>query len=121
VTEPHRQSQPWGEFFLPKLKGLEWTWRRWLLVAFSVLAFIDSVTVPLSQWADRRGEGMVFLILGFRAASRGQLPLSVVIAGGCLTVLSAASSHGLLKSRSVVWTPTMIILMVMVVFWGRRK
>lgn len=55
-----------------------------LLLAFAVSLFADSFIVPLSRDVDpgRAGDGMLFLILGFRAASKSELPLSVVVAGG---------------------------------------
>lgn len=111
------------ETLLPKWKGVQWTWERWLVLAFAISMFADSFLVPFSHNADpgRAGDGLLFLILSFRAASRNELPLSVVVAAGCLAALTLALNHGLLKSPSLVWTPIAIVLLVFVMFWGRRK
>ena len=85
--------------------------------------FVDSFLVPLSRDVDpgRAGDGMLFLILGFRAASRSELPLSVVVAGGCLTALAIALNHGLLETPRFLWTTVGICLIAFVMFWGRRR
>jgi hypothetical protein len=118
-----KDPETWGEFFLPKWKGVKWTWKRWLLLAFAISMFVDSFIVPFSRDIDpgRSGDGMLFLILGFRAASSSELPLSVVVAGGCLILLTLALNHGQLRSPSLIWTPIAVALLVFVVFWGRRK
>jgi hypothetical protein len=113
----------WGERFLPKWKGVEWTPRRWLLFAFALSLFVDSLFVPLSLDVDpgRAGDEMLFLILGFRAASRSELPLPVVVAGGCLTALALALNQGQLKTPSFLWAVVAIFLIAFVMFWGRRR
>jgi hypothetical protein len=118
-----KDPESWGEKFLPKWKGVEWTRRRWLLLAFALSLFVDSFLVPFSRDVDpgRSGDGMLFLILGFRAASRSELPTSVVVAGGCLTVLVLALNHGLQRTPSFLWVPIAIFLLVFVMFWGRRR
>jgi hypothetical protein len=59
---------------------------------------------PISRDVDpgRAGEGVLFLILGFRAVSRSELPISVVMAGTCLAAISASLNHGLLRSPSLI-------------------
>lgn len=113
----------WGETLLPKWRGIQWTWGRGLLLAFAISLFVDSFLVPLSRDVDpgRAGDGVLFLILGFRAASRSDLPPSVVLAGGCLAALTLALNHGLLNSPSWIWTPIAIFLIVVVMFWGRGR
>jgi len=118
-----KDPEGWAERLLPKWRSVEWTGRRWLLLAFALSLFVDSFLVPLSRDVDpgRAGDGMLFLILGFRAASRSELPLSVVFAGGCLTALALALNHGLLKTPGFVWTVVALFLLAFVMFWGRWK
>jgi hypothetical protein len=119
-----KNPESWGETFLPKMIAVPWTWKRWLLFAFAMSMFVDSFLVPFSRDVDpgRSGDGMLFLILGFRAASRSELPLSVVISGGCLAALTLALNHGFLKSPISYWTlGAIVILLLVVMFWGRRK
>lgn len=117
-----KDPESWGEKFLPRWKGVEWTPRRWLLLAFGLAAFVDSFLVPVSRDVDpgRAGDGMLFLILGFRAASRSGLPLSVVFAGGGLAALALALNHGLLETPRFLWAIVGIFLIAFVLFWGRR-
>ena len=118
-----RDQESWGEKFLPKWKGVEWTRQRWLLLAFALSLFVDSFLVPFSRDLDpgRAGDGMLFLILGFRAASRSELPLSVVVAGGCLAALALALNHGLPETPRLLWAIVGIFLIAFVMFWGRGK
>lgn len=111
-----------GEKFLARWKGVAWTPRRWLLLAFGLSAFVDSFLVPLSRDVDpgRAGDGILFLILGFRAASRSELPVSVVVAGGCLTALALALNHGLREPR-FLWAIIAIFLIAFLMFWGRGR
>jgi hypothetical protein len=113
----------WGEKLLPKWRGVEWTRSRWLLLAFALSLFADSFLVPLSRDVDpgRAGDGMLFLILGFRAASRSELPLSVVVAGGCLTALALALNHGMRETPRFLWAIVGIFLIAFVMFGGRRR
>jgi hypothetical protein len=66
----------------------------------------------------RSGEGMLFLIIGFRALSRSELLTSVVIMGTCLAALTSGMNHGLLKAQNWVWMGTVFFLLAMVMFWG---
>ena len=123
MTQPIKAPQYWGKFFLPSWKGVRWTWKRWLLLAFAIAMLVDSFLVPFYGPVDPGGSGagILFLILGFRASSRRKLPTSVVIAGGCTAALTWTLNHRLLKSPSVVWTPLDFLLVLYVVFWGRRR
>lgn len=118
-----KDPETWATFFLPKFRQARWTWRRWLLLAFAISMFVDSFLVPFYGSVDPGGSGagMLFLILGFRASSRRSIPTSVVVAGGGAAALTWALNQGLLKSPSMVWTPTLILLVLFVVFWGRGK
>lgn len=118
-----KDPEGWGEKFLPRWRGVKWTRRRLFLLAFAFSLFVDSFLVPFSRDVDpgRAGDGMLFLILGFRAASTSELPLSVVIAGGCLTALTLVLNHVVQKAPSFVWAPVAIFLLAFVMFWGRRK
>jgi chromate transport protein ChrA len=115
--------QAWETVFLPKWENKQWTWRMVFLLCIAVFLLIDSFLVPFSRNLDpgRSGEGIIFLIIGFRAVSNGKLPISVVIMGTCLAVLVACMNHRLLESPSVIWTPLGILLMVLVMFWGRGR
>src|SRR5277367_5771075 len=112
----------WKDVLLPKQKKKQWTWQMIFLFCVAGLVFIDSFFVPFSQNLDpgRSGEGMLFLILGFRAASRRELPTPVMIMGTLLAGLTSAMNHGLLKSPSWIWTPIMFLLLAVVLLWGRR-
>jgi LPXTG-motif cell wall-anchored protein len=118
-----KDPQSWREKLLPRWRGVEWTPRRWLLLAFGLAAFVDSFLVPIPRDVDpgRAGDGMLFLILGFRAASRSKLPLSVVVAGGCLTALAIALNHGVRETPRFLWAILGILLIAFVMFWGRRR
>jgi hypothetical protein len=117
------KPENWGEFFLPKWKGVKWTWKRWLFFAFAICAFVDQFFVPFYRGPDPggSGDGMLFLILGFRVVSRSELPPSVVVAGGCLVGITLALNHGQLKSARLFLLPIVVALLVFVMFWGRRK
>ena len=116
-------SQRREQFLLPKWEKVHWTWQRVFLLAVAVLVFADSLIVPSSPSLDpgRSGAGMLFLILGFRAVSRGELPTSVAVLGAALAALVSCMNHGLLRSPSLVWTPLAILLLALVAFWGRGK
>jgi hypothetical protein len=113
----------WGGAFLPKPNRVEWTLRRWLLLAFAIAMLVDSFIVPFYGPVDPGGSGagMLFLILGFRASSKRKLPASVVVAGGCAAALTWALNHRFLKSPSAVWTSLDFALVLFVVFWGRGR
>lgn len=117
------RAQQWKKFFLPKWEPIKWTWTKKSLLVIAVFSLVDSLFVPISRDVDpgRASEGILFLILGFRAVSRSELPISVLIAGGCLAALVAALNHRLITSPSLVWTPVALILLAFVMLWGRRK
>ena len=108
---------------LPSWQVVQWTWKRIALFVVAFLSFVDSFFVPVSRNVDpgRSSEGILFLILGFRAASRSEPPLSVLVAGCCLAALVAALNHRLLASPSWLWTPIGFLLLAFVMFWGRRR
>ena len=93
------------------------------LLCVAVFSVIDSLFVPSTRDLDpgRSGESVLFLIIGFRAVSRSELPTSVVVMGAFLAALVSAMNHGLLKSPSLLWTVITLGLVAMVMFWGRRK
>src|SRR5579864_9141842 len=92
------------------------------LLCVAVVVFIDSCFVPFNEHLDPggSGEGALFLILGFRAASRRELPTPVMLIGTLLAGLTMGMNHGLLKSPGWVWTPIACLLLLVVLFWGRR-
>jgi hypothetical protein len=116
-----KPQRAWEKIFLPRWEKTEWTWRRIFLLSVAVILLIDSFFVPFSRHLDpgRSGEGILFLIVGFRAASKSELPISVVVMGTCLAALAISMNHGLLKSPSLVWTSLAILLTALVFFWGR--
>lgn len=93
------------------------------LLGIAILAFVDSLIIPYSASLDpgRSGEGMLFLILGFRAVSRSEPPTSVIVAGAALAALVSCMNHGVVRSPSPFWTPLVILLLVLVLLWGRGK
>lgn len=109
-----------GGFFLPRWKGVQWTWKRWLLLGLATLPFIDQFLMPVSRWDQSRGEGVLFLILGFRAAARSEPPPAVLIAGGCLVALGVATGHGFIREVSPVWTPIEFALLLFIFLSWRR-
>jgi len=118
VSERH-----WQKMLRPSWSTTRWTWSRISLLVFAVFSLVDSLFVPMSRDVDpgRASEGILFLILTFRAASRMELPVSVLVAGGCLAALVAALNHGLIRSPSLIWTPVAFALLVFVLVWGRRR
>lgn len=113
----------WGNTFLPKPKYPRMTWNRWLMLVFAAALFVDQFFVPFHGKVDPggAGDGMLFLIVAFRAVSKSSLPLSVVFAGGLLAALALTMNHGLFASPSWAWTPVGIFLILVVMFWHRRQ
>lgn len=115
-----------GEFFLPKWKRWtksEWTWQRTSLLTVALLAFADSWSIPPYRNIDpgASAEGILFLIVGFRAVSKSEAPSTlVVIASALLLGLTSGMNHELLKSPSPIWTPIAIALLCFVMFWRRK-
>jgi hypothetical protein len=118
-----KPEQKWKRFFLPKWEKRQWTWKMILLLCVAVFSAIDSLFVPFARDLDpgRSGESILFLIIGFRAVSRSELPASVVVMGACLAALVSAMNHGLLKSPSLLWTVIAFGLLAMVMLWGRGE
>ena len=116
-----KTQRTWERILLPRLEKTQWTWNRIFLLCVAVFLFVDQLFIPASRNVDpgRSGEGILFLIVGFRAVSGRKLPISVVIAGTCLAALTSSANHGLLKSPSLAWTSLGILLMVFVMFWNR--
>ena len=116
-------QRTWGRTLLPRLEKKQWTWKMIFLLCVAVFLFVDSFFVPTSRNLDpgRSGEGILFLIIGFRAVSGRKLPISVVIVGTCLAALTSSLNHGLLKSPSWVWTSLGLLLVVFVMFWNRGE
>lgn len=109
----------WQKTLLPRWLATRWRWGKISLLGIAVFSLADSIFVPISREVDpgRSSEGILFLILTFRAASRTELPVSVLVAGGCLAALVAALNHRLIQSPSVLWTPLTILLLVFVMVW----
>ena len=120
---PVKITQRWRDFFLPKREKIQWTWQRVSLLVIAILVFVDSLIVPYSPRLDpgRSGAGLLFLILVFRAESRSKLPTAVVVIGTLLALLVSCMNHGLLRSPRLVWTPLGILLLLLVMIWGRGK
>lgn len=105
---------------LPSFRRIRWTWRRWLLLGLAIVPFVDQFLIPISLWDDRRGEGMLFLILTFRAMASAEPPLAVAAACACLVALSAAMGHGVVREVSPVWTPIAFGLLIFIVLTWRK-
>ncbi len=115
-----QEPQSWGPSFLPRFRGLRWTWRRWALLAFAVVSFCDQFFIPTPRWDDSSGQGMLFLILGFRAVAAAEPPLVVLVAGGCQVALMTGISHGIVPEVSPVWTPIAFGLLIFILLTWRR-
>ncbi len=109
--------------YIPRWPSIHWTWGRISLLAFALFSLVDSLFIPMSRDVDpgRASEGILFLILTFRAASRFELPMPVLIAGGCLSVLVSALNHRLMTSPSLIWTPAALVLLAIVILWDRVR
>src|ERR1700688_1769884 len=109
-----KNAGAWQEIALPRWAQRRWTWRNIFLLAVSVFLFVDSFLVPISRDVDpgRSGEGIIFLIVAFRAVSSSELPISVLVMGTCLAALASSMNHRMLKSPSLIWTSIGIVLMV---------
>jgi hypothetical protein len=112
----------WKEFFLPKWQKRRWTARMIFLLSVAVFSAVDSFFIPISRDLDpgSAGEGMLFLILGFRALSRSELPILVLASGTCLAVLASCFNHGIVRA-GMAWMWLMVPLLFVVLFWGRGK
>jgi len=113
----------WERLLLPRLAKTQWTWKAIFLLSVAVFSFIDSWFIPSSQKLEPGGSGeaALFMIIGWRAVSTSELPISVVVMGTCAAALTSGMNHGFLKSPSLVWTPLGILLTLLVAFWGRGK
>jgi len=108
---------------LPTLRRVRWTWRRWVVLGLAVLPLIDQFFVPVSLWDLRRGEGVLFLVLIFRAMAPAQPPMAVLVACACLVAVSGAMGHGIVREVSPVWMPIALVLLLFLLFswrWGRK-
>jgi hypothetical protein len=74
------------------------------LLSVDVFSAVDSFFVPISRDVDpgSAGEGMLFLILGFRAFSRSELPILVLAFGVYQAPSHRATAH-VLWSRGTVF------------------
>lgn len=115
--------QSWKKFLLPKSEKIHWTWQRISLLCVAVFAFLDSLIVPYSLNLDpgRSGAGVLFLIVSFLAVSKAELLTSLLLIGTVLTALVSCMNHGLVRSPSLFWTPIGILLLALVLLWGRGK
>jgi hypothetical protein len=106
-----------------KTSTLLWSRHRIMLLAIAVAAFVDSFYVPISRDVDpgRSAEGLLSLIIGFRAVAASTPTLPVIISAGCLATLIAALNHILLKPASWLSTVVALLLLFIVLFWGGAK
>jgi hypothetical protein len=118
-----RIQRKWESILLPRFEKTQWTGKKIFLLCVAVFLLVDSFFIPASRNLDpgRSGEGILFLIIGFRAVSGRKLPISVAILGTCLAALTSALNHGLLKSPSFAWTFLGILLVLFVMFWNRGE
>jgi len=93
-----------------------------VLMCVAVLSFVDSFFIPSSTKLDpgSSGEAMLLMVLGIRAGSRRELPTPVMLMGICLALIASLVNHQVLKSHDRLWTTLMFVLLIAVVFWGRR-
>lgn len=109
----------WSDVFLPQPKRVNWTWKRWLLLALATCVFVDQFFVR--GYDDRSAEGILVLILAFRAVPKSELPVLVLVAGAAAAVLTSATFHQLLGATSILWTLVIGLLVLTVMFWHRGK
>lgn len=107
----------WGKTFIPKPKYPRMTWKRWLLLAFAIALFVDQFFVHGAY--DKSDDGIVFLILAFRAVSRSELPIFVLITGTAAAVLTSAVGHHFLRDTGLLWTVAIGVLLLVTMFWHR--
>jgi hypothetical protein len=115
---------PWKwnkSFFLPRLETL-WTCNKIVLLVIALFALVDSLFIPFRRDVDPGGssEGILAIILTFRATRNIAPPLSVLVAGGCLVVLVAALNHQLI-SPGFLWTIGGVLLLTFVMFSFRQS
>jgi hypothetical protein len=93
---------------------------RVFLLCVAAYLFIAQFFIPSVRDVDpgRGSEGILLLIIVFRAPSTYELPTVVLVAGSCLAALVSAMNHGVLKSPSAIWTPTAFVLLGILMFWG---
>jgi hypothetical protein len=95
------RREKWKQIFLPETSPTQWTWQMIFLVCVSVLVLVDTFFVSDSPHLDPgvEGEGMLFLILGFRAASRRGLSTPIMLLGTGLAIYTSCLNHRLLVIR----------------------
>ena len=114
----------WRAFLLPKFRRVKWTWGRWFLLGLAILAFADEFLMPISHWNAGQSEGLLGLIIIFRAMAPAEPPPAVVAASTCLAALSAAMAHNVVREVSPVWTPVAFALLIFLLLtwrWGRKQ
>jgi cellulose synthase/poly-beta-1,6-N-acetylglucosamine synthase-like glycosyltransferase len=114
-----RDPTTWGQTFLPKPKYPRMTWKRWLLLVFAIFIFVDQFFVH--GYYNKSDEGILVLVLAFRAVSSSEFPIFVLLAGVVAALLTSATSHGLLRATSMLWIIVIGVLLLVVLFWHRRK
>jgi len=107
----------WGKIFLPKPKYPRMTWKRWLLLAFATALFFDQFFVHGVY--GKSDDGIVFLILSFRAVSKSELPVLVLITGAAAAALTSAVGHHFLGAGSLFWAVAIGVLLLVTMFWHR--
>jgi hypothetical protein len=115
-----KEAESRRSFFLPKFRHVRWTWRRWALLCVAVVPFADQFFLPTSRWDDSSSQGILFLILAFRAVAEAEPPPFVVVAGACMASLMTAISHGIVHEVSPIWTPLGLALIVFLLLTWRR-
>lgn len=110
----------WRAFLLPKFRRVRWTWGRLLLLGLALLAFADEVLMPISRLDVGQSEGLLALIIVFRAMAPAEPPVAVSVVGVCVVCLLAAMAHGFINEASPVWTPIAFGLLIFIVFTWRR-
>lgn len=121
-TSP-KGKDAWRAFLLPKFRRVRWTWGRWLLLGLAMLALADELLMPISRLDAGQSEGLLALIVVFRAMAPADPPVAVSVVGACLVGLLAAMARGFIKEASPVWTPIVLALLLFLLFtwrWGRK-
>ena len=99
---------------------MKFTWPRATLLAASVFSLIDSQIIPRNADPGAHGDVMLFFVLGYRAVSKQEPPLTVVTLGALLTIFIAAVNRAALGCKDFLCISLVILVLLFVLLWGRR-
>ena len=98
---------------------MKFTWPRAILLAVSVFSLIDSQIIPRNADPGAHGDVMLFFVLGYRAVSKREPPMTVVTLGAVLTIFIAAVNRGVFGCKHVLCILLVVLVLLLILFWGR--